>query len=188
MSKETIVIPEGTREIKDFEFAGRPELRHVIIPDSVERIGTGVFNDSGVESVTLPASLKEIENLSDLKYVDMSRCVHIREITAPGFYRGGSDGVVYLPPQIERIGNRCFNHIDNLYAPATLTEVGEMEMTGLFCPSPMLKSLRGMRKCILHPLDAHADRYREQMRREGISERVFDIDPMPYYLAYMYKK
>lgn len=188
MSKETIVIPEGTREIKDFEFAGRPELRHVIIPDSVERIGTGAFNDSGVESVTLPASLREIGDLSDLRYVDMSRCVHIREITAPGFYRGGSDGVVYLPPRIERIGDRCFNHLDNLYAPATLREVGEMEMTGLFCPSPMLKSLRGMRKCVFHPLDAHADRYREQMRREGITEKTLIIDPMAYYLAFMYEK
>ena len=188
MAKDTIIIPEGRKEIKDFEFAGHPELRHVVIPDSVERIGVGAFNDSGVEELVFPASLREIGDLSDLKRADMSRCVHIREILSPGFYRGGSDGVVILPPNIGRIGDRCFNRLDSLYAPETLSEVGEMEMTGLFCLSPSLKSLRGMKRCILHPLEAHADRYREQMRREGISESVFDIDPMPYYLAYMYKK
>lgn len=188
MANDMIIIPEGTKEIKDFEFAGQRELRHVVIPDSVERIGTGAFNECGVENITLPASLKEIEGLGDLKYVDMSRCVHIRQILTPGFYRGGSDGVVYLPPFIETIGGGCFNNLDYLYAPATLKDVGVMEMTGLFCPSPFLKSLRGMRKCILHPLDAHVDRYREQMRREGISEKTLIIDPMPYYMAYMYEK
>lgn len=188
MAKDTIIIPDGTREIRDFEFAGQRELRHVVIPDSVERIGVGAFNESGVEELVFPASLREIEDLSDLKRADMSRCVHIREILSPGFYRGGSDGVVILPPNIERIGDRCFNRLDYLYAPETLREVGEMEMTGLYCLSPSLKSLRGMKRCILHPLEAHADRYREQMRREGISKSVFDIDPMPYYLAYMYKK
>ncbi len=188
MANDMIIILEGTKEIKDFEFAGQRELRHVVIPDSVERIGTGAFNECGVENITLPASLKEIEGLDDLKYVDMSRCVHIRQILTPGFYRGGSDGVVYLPPFIETIGDGCFNGLDYLYAPATLKEVGRMDMTGLFCPSPFLKSLRALRKCILHPLDAHADRYREQMRREGISEKALIIDPMPYYMAYMYEK
>lgn len=188
MANDTIIIPEGRKEIKDFEFAGRPELRHVVIPDSVERIGAGAFNESGVEELALPASLRRIEDLSDLKRADMSRCVHIREILSPGFYRGGSDGVVILPPNIERIGDRCFNRLDYLYAPETLWEVGEMEMTGLYCLSTSLKSLRGMKKCILHPLEAHSERYREQMRHEGVSDRTLIIDPMPYYMAYMYKK
>lgn len=188
MANDTIIIPDGTKEIKDFEFAGRHELRHVMIPDSVERIGVGAFNESGVEEVTMPASLREIEDLSDLKRVDMSRCVHIREILSPGFYRGGSDGVVILPPEIERIGDNCFNRLDWLFAPETLREVGKMERTGLFCFSPMLKSLRNMSQCILHPLSIHADRYTEQMRCEGISEKVLIIDPMAYHLTFMYKK
>ena len=188
MANDTIIIPEGTREIKDFEFAGHRELRHIVIPDSVERIGVGAFNESGVEELILPASLREIEDLSDLKRADMSRCAHIHEILNPGFYRGGSDGVVILPPYIERIGDRCFNRLDYLYAPETLREVGEMEMTGLYCLSPSLKSLKGMKKCILHPLEAHSERYHEQMRHEGLSERTLTIDPMPYYMAYMYKK
>lgn len=188
MAQDTIIIPDGRKEIKDFEFAGQRGLRHVVIPDSVERIGVGAFNDSGVEELTLPASLREIEDLSDLKRVDMSRCVHIREILTPGFYRGGSDGVVYLPPQIERIGDDCFNRLDYLYAPASLKEIGSMERVGLFCPSPRLKSLRGMVKCILHPLDEFADRYSEQMRREGIAPKTLIIDSMPYYMAFMYEK
>lgn len=188
MAKDTIIIPEGRKEIKDFEFYDRLELRHVVIPDSVERIGVGAFNHTGVKELTLPASLRKIEDLSELKWVDMSRCVHIRKILTPQFYRGGSYGVVILPPNIERIGDRCFGYLDSLFAPETLREVDEMEMVGLFCPSPSLKSLRGMKRCILHPLEAHADRYREQMRREGISESVFDIDPMPRYMTYMYKK
>lgn len=188
MANDTIIIPEDTREIKDFEFAGQRELRHIEIPDSVERIGVGAFNESGVEELILPASLREIEDLSDLKRADMSRCAHIHEILNPGFYRGGSDGIVILPPNIERIGDRCFNRLDYLYAPETLREVGEMEMTGLYCLSPSLKSLRGMKKCILHPLEALSERYHEQMRHEGLSERTLTIDPMPYYMAYMYKK
>ena len=188
MEQETIIIPEGTKEIKDFEFAGQRGLRHVTIPDSVERIGVGAFNESGVEEVTMPASLKEIEDLSDLKRVDMSRCVHIREILTPGFYRGGSDGVVYLPPMIERIGDNCFKNLDYLYAPATLKEAGKMDMVGLFCPSPRLKSLKGLSRCILHPLEEYADRYREQMSREGITEKALIIKPMNYYMAFMYEK
>lgn len=188
MSNDTIILTEGLKEIKDFEFAGEKELRHLIIPDSVERIGVGAFNDSGIESLTLPASLREIESLGDLRYVDMSRCIHIREIMKPGFYRGGSNGVVYLPPFLERIGDRCFNGLDYLYAPVTLQEVGEMTMTGLFCLSPRLKSLRELNKCILHPLQEHEEKYKEQMRREGITERTLRIDTMPYYMAFMYEK
>lgn len=188
MANDTIIIPDGTKEIKDFEFAGRRELRHLVIPDSVERIGVGAFNESGVEEVIMPASLREIEDLSCLKRVDMSRCVHIHEILNPGFYGGGSDGVVILPPNIERIGDNCFNRLDWLFTPETLRELGDMEMTGLFCFAPMLKTLRNMSRCIVHPLSEYADRYTEQMRREGISERVLDIDPMPYHLTSMYKK
>lgn len=188
MSNDTMILPDGLKEIKDFEFAGKTELRHLVIPDSVERIGVGAFNESGIESLTLPASLREIEDLGDLRFVDMSRCIHIREIMTPGFYRGGSDGVVYLPPFLERIGDRCFNSLDYLYAPATLREVGEMTMTGLFCLSPRLKSLRGLSKCILHPLQEHEEKYKEQMRREGITERTLIIDTMPYYMAFMYEK
>lgn len=188
MSDDTIILPDGLKEIKDFEFAGKRELRNLVIPDSVERIGVGAFNESGIESLTLPVSLKEIEDLSDLKHVDMSRCVFIREILTPGFYRGGSDGIVYLPPLLERIGDRCFNNLDYLYAPATLREVGEMTMSGLFCLSPILKSLRGLNKCILHPLQEHEEKYKEQMRREGITERTLLIGSMPYYMAFMYEK
>lgn len=188
MANDTFIIPEGTKEIKDFEFAGQPALRHVVIPDSVERIGLGVFNDSGVRELVLPASLREIEYLSDLVKVDMSRCVHIREILTPGFYRGGQRGCVILPPNIERIGDGCFNRLDHLYAPETLKEVGEMTMVGLFCLSPSLKSLRAMDRCILNTPEAYVDRYTKQMRREGHTERTFRVQPMPYYMTNMYKK
>lgn len=188
MANDTIIIPEGTKEIKDFEFAGRPELRHVVIPDSVERIGLGVFNDSGVKELVLPASLREIEDLSGLVRVDMSRCVHIREILTDDFYRGGQRGCVILPPNIERIGDRCFGYLDNLYAPETLKEVGEMTMVGLFCLSPSLKSLRAMDRCILHTPEAYVDRYTKQMRREGLTESVLLIEPMHNLWTHMYKK
>ena len=37
------------------------DSRHVVVPDGVEKIGNYWFWDSGIESVVIPASVKEIE-------------------------------------------------------------------------------------------------------------------------------
>ena len=71
MAKDTIIIPDGTREIRDFEFAGLRELRHVVIPDSVERIGTGAFNESGVGELVFPASATSKERICRVAFISV---------------------------------------------------------------------------------------------------------------------
>ncbi len=58
---EEVIIPEGIREIAPFAFENMTSLRSVKFPGTLEKIGAGAFQNTGLTSVLIPASVKEIE-------------------------------------------------------------------------------------------------------------------------------
>ena len=57
----SITVPEGTTEIKDYEFAYYINMESITIPDSVTKIGTGAFDVCvNLKSINIPEGVTEI--------------------------------------------------------------------------------------------------------------------------------
>ena len=71
-------IPEGTTEIKNYEYRGLKELEQVLIPNSVKKIGKHAFYDCrNLKSIRISGNLHEIEdgafkNCDSLRYVEVT--------------------------------------------------------------------------------------------------------------------
>ena len=80
-------------------------LRSVEIPSTVEYIGKYCFNDSGIESITLPPTLKRIEAWT------FDSCKNLRSVE--------------IPSGVEYIGMDCFHlsETKEITLPATLKEI-----------------------------------------------------------------
>ena len=83
------------------------QLREVVIPDGVERIGDSWFRNSGVESVTFPVSLRELGEEA------FYGCAQLRTVK---FAEGG---------QLQTIGRQCFARcgLEEVTLPGTLKDV-----------------------------------------------------------------
>ena len=71
-------IPEGTTEIKNYEYRGLKELQQVLIPNSVKKIGKHAFYDCrNLKNIRISGNLHEIEdgafkNCDSLRYVEVT--------------------------------------------------------------------------------------------------------------------
>ena len=75
---KSIVIPDGTKFISNHCYSGDPEITDVRIPDSVQEIGVGAFeNCAGLETVELGCGVRR------LKKDVFSGCTALREINIP---------------------------------------------------------------------------------------------------------
>lgn len=79
--EETVVIPDGIWEIGINAFWNNQELKHVIFPESVERIAAGAFAGVNLEQLILPKNLLEIgrgafEGCNSLEYVRIPASVY----------------------------------------------------------------------------------------------------------------
>ena len=71
---ESIRLPSTLRRIEAQTFEDCENLRHVELPNCVERIGGDCFKRSGIEEITLPCTLREVggdvfEECENLKVV-----------------------------------------------------------------------------------------------------------------------
>ena len=60
--KETVVVPSWIRVIDRFAFRGCKDIKHVILPDSVQEIGCGAFHYSGITDIVIPDSVTRMEH------------------------------------------------------------------------------------------------------------------------------
>lgn len=72
--ERTVVIPEGIREIGINAFWNNRELKQVVFPESLEKIGNGAFAGVDLQQLILPKNLKEIgrnafEGCNSLEFV-----------------------------------------------------------------------------------------------------------------------
>lgn len=147
-------LPNSLKKIGDYAFSRMYEnLTTVILPDNVETLGAGVFQDcNNLKDVTLSKNLKEIgasafestaietitlpETLTTLGYRTFFDCKSLKEIKIPELvtvipgdcFLGCSSMVsVTLPDGITHIEDRAFyecNALTNVKLPASLTFLG----------------------------------------------------------------
>ena len=119
---------------------GGSSVEEIVIPDSVEFLGAGMFADSGrLSRVTVGSSVREIP------YAAFSYCEALQEAVLPdgltyigeeGFYECFLLQRIDLPSALTGIGSSAFAGCENLTAlqiPASVTELGEYSLfnTGL---------------------------------------------------------
>ena len=97
-------------------------MKDVTIPEGTERIGNHWFWSSGIENVTVPASVREIG--ADAFY----GCDSLKRVT------------IALGSQLEKLGENCFckSGIEALTLPGAVKEVGR----GAFSYCDSLKTVR----------------------------------------------
>lgn len=114
---ETVVVSNSVTRIGDKAFSGAVNLRKIDIPNGVTYIGNYAFGDSGIESISLPNSIKGISgapfyNCKSLKTADLSKTQlsYIGSI----FYGCEQLEIVYLPQKVESIGGHAFYKCNSL--------------------------------------------------------------------------
>ena len=109
----TYSIRKGTRIVCDWAFSGYSSLRSVVIPESVTRIGNGVFKHcSSLRSVVIPESVTRIGNGVFKHCSSLSSVVIPDGVTSigEGAFKGcRSLRSVVIPDSVTSIGNRAFH-------------------------------------------------------------------------------
>ena len=111
-SLETIVIPEGVREIGTSAFAGCYQLREVTLPASLEIVSDNAFNVF-VEGIDTPAK------------IDISVCEKLSYIGNYAFFGCKGLETIVLPDTVREIGEYAFGvtgAIDNFLEKASAAE------------------------------------------------------------------
>ena len=124
-------VPSGVVKLMDAVFARTPELKSIVLPDGLETIGDMCFLASGLESVTIPASVKQLAHyafkecfelrnlLGDSHFISKDRkFLYDRDCAwAPmilTFFAGKDESSYTIPEGIRHIENYSFEGCKNL--------------------------------------------------------------------------
>ena len=120
-----------------------PDLKSIVLPAGLEEIGDGCFRASGLESVTIPASVKimthyvfrecfQLRNLlGDCRFISADR-KYIYDPDWPyapmvlTFFAGKDDTSYTIPEEIRHIGSYSFegcSKLKSLTVPGTLESI-----------------------------------------------------------------
>ena len=115
---QTVIVPDGVREIGETVFYGNKKVFEVALPNSVETIRKGAFYECvNLEKITLSEGLKTIGEDA------FSQCTQLHEITIPksvtrtdacAFYGCGNLTAVSIPEGITTIADSAFAECKNL--------------------------------------------------------------------------
>lgn len=112
ISLEDVSIPATVTEIKTYAFR-HTAITNLVIPDSVETIGTSAFSHCAkLEQVTLPSQLQKLERAV------FWRCTALKQIT--------------LPDTVTEIGRSAFSacsSLESIVIPASVTKIDERAFT-----------------------------------------------------------
>ena len=127
---EEFAAPSSLRTVSQAAFQNCQALKRVILNEGLEVLGTdeypedgkryyGVFQESAVESISLPSTLKRIE------YSAFQNCKNLR--------------IIALPKGLEKIGTMCLSEsgIEQIVLPDSVMEISE----GTFGCCERLKSI-----------------------------------------------
>ncbi len=136
----SIEIPQGVNTIDDAAFNGCSSLRNVRSHEGLMTIGGRAFCESGVETISLPKSLRSIgystfcgcRRLKDIALPDAVRkidqqafedCENLQSVILPAqlnvieawaFQNCNKLTELHIPPMVESIGNEAFTGCTNL--------------------------------------------------------------------------
>lgn len=115
---ESVRIPETVTSFGRSVFEGCPQLREVVLPESLEEIGVATFNSSTtLASITLPSRLSVIPRGTFAQCLGLCEVVlpeGLSEIGFAAFYGCPNLSKVELPDKVISIGNDAFGENSNL--------------------------------------------------------------------------
>jgi hypothetical protein len=125
-AKVNLVIPNKCTEIAQGAFANHEEIQNVTLPNNLTTINAGAFYDTGISSITIPGSVKNIGNqafarCSNLKSVVLSEGV--TEIGNMAFIQCTSLTSVTLPDSVTKVYDTPFqgcSSLTSISAPSAL--------------------------------------------------------------------
>lgn len=152
---KSVILPEKLEEIPASLFEGCSAITTLVIPNTVTKIGTEAFSESGLTQITLPESLTTIEasafNKTKLETITIpekvtaipsgcfSLCENLREVILPNTLTTISQNAfedcpilesINIPSSLENIGKRAFKNCKNLKLSNTLRFPDSMKEIG----------------------------------------------------------
>lgn len=126
-----VYLSTSLKNIGQRAFFRCTNLRSIRLPNTVTQISDEAFESSGLESISIPSSLKEIgngvfSNCSELKSVTIP--VGVTTIAKYAFSGCSSLSNIELPTGTNSIGSRAFNDCSNLTSisiPASVSFIGD---------------------------------------------------------------
>ena len=125
------------------------DCKEVVVPEGVEKIGNQWFWGSKIETVEIPASVREIGadafgNCSNLKCVTFANGSQLEKIGGGCFYGTGMKELM-LPSALEYVGDKAFGACRNLETirlegerDVDLSRAGLQDLTDVILPSVAL--------------------------------------------------
>lgn len=114
-----IIFPEGIEKLGNSTFAGNSNLKTVKLPSTLTDIGRSAFAASVIESLEIPANVKEIDSrnhslagMSKLKTLVLNDGVE--KIDSYSFSSLSALENVYIPKSVTEMGTDIFSGLDNL--------------------------------------------------------------------------
>ena len=132
---KSVVIPKNITKIEDSAFNGCTNLANVTFNEGLKELGTSVFSNTAIETITIPSSL---EVVADNQFLD--GIFENTKLTTVNFAKGTKSVVGYLfkgcnsitniafPETIESIGNYAFykcNGFEEIDIPSNIATIGE---------------------------------------------------------------
>lgn len=144
----------NTTEIQNWEFSGRKDLKKIVVPEGVTKIGKSAFNGcTNLREIILPESITEIaygafsgcaklqsivlpDNITKISPWVFSGCKSLQSINLPdgiteigsyAFHSCESLQSIVLPPKLQKLESMCFfdcKALTDLVMPASIREVG----------------------------------------------------------------
>ena len=95
-SLSEVVLPDTLKTVGTYAFANCTSLSHIAMPASLTKFSSGMFRNSGLESIELPTS----EEFTNIPFNTFGFC---NKLTT-----------VYIPANIKTVGSHAFSWCDNL--------------------------------------------------------------------------
>ena len=163
---ETLVLEEGVRIILDDAFYETGKLTSVILPESIDSIGSSAFSDSGIEKITIPSNVKSIGSgafwgCSNLKEANISEGV--KNIGKSCFAGCRNLERVTIPSTLKVLNNKTFDDCISLasiyvYNPEPLKLINGYGNAGGYFQDVFDDVKKKI--CILYVPQGSADKYR----------------------------
>ncbi len=147
-SLDEVSLPESLTEIEMNAFAGDISLKSIKLPNKLEKLGERAFENTSIEEIEIPASLKEAEGDNFFNYYEKDgikasiahgpfyRCYSLKKVTfedsvseIPDFLLAGAFGLeeIEFNGNIKTIGQNAFSgciSLKEMEFPETVESIG----------------------------------------------------------------